>query len=65
MMQQQMAAMNPAMGGGGAMGMGGTGQEDYDKLFKGEAENLEVLEHSWVGEGIEQRVLAKFAVDSR
>lgn len=53
---QQMAAMQPQQG----MGMLGS-QDDPDKAFKAEAENLEVLEPKWVGDGIETRLLRKFA----
>lgn len=44
-------------GGGGIMGP----EQDPDKLFLSEAENLEVLEHRWILEGIEDRLVAKFA----
>lgn len=49
-MQQQMAQaqINPL---GGA--------EDLDKIFKSEGENLEVIEHWYVLDGIEDRLLAK------
>jgi len=50
---QQIAA-NP---GAGLMGP----EQDPDKLFLSEAENLEVLEYKWVLEGIEDRLIAKFA----
>ena len=50
-MAAQMAQMNP---GQGMMQPG----QDPDKLFQSEAENLEVLEHWSVLDGIEQRVLA-------
>jgi len=53
-MAQQMAQMNP-----GAIGAGGfqPGQ-DPDKLFQNEAENLEVLEHWYILQGVEHRFLA-------
>jgi hypothetical protein len=50
---QQMAMANG--GGGGMMGP----EQDPDKLFLSEAENLEVLEHRWILEGIEDRLVAK------
>lgn len=37
--------------------LGGT--EDPDKIFKSEGENLEVIEHWYVLDGIEDRLLAK------
>ena len=46
-MQAQMPA-NP---------MGGA--EDPDKIFNNEAENLEVIEHWYVLDGVEDRLLAK------
>ncbi|KAF2634271.1 transmembrane protein [Massarina eburnea CBS 473.64] len=51
---QQMAMANP---GAGMMGP----EQDPDKLFLSEAENLEVLEHRWILEGIEDRLIAKMA----
>jgi len=33
------------------------GQDDPDKLFQNEAENLEVIEHHYVLEGVEDRLL--------
>ncbi|CAI6332100.1 unnamed protein product [Periconia digitata] len=51
---QQMAMSNP---GAGMMGP----EQDPDKLFLNEAENLEVLEHRWILEGIEDRLIAKMA----
>lgn len=51
---QQMAMANP---GAGLMGP----EQDPDKLFLNEAENLEVLEHRWILEGIEDRLIAKLA----
>jgi ER membrane protein complex subunit 3 len=54
-MTQQMAQMNPS----GAMGMGP--EADPDKMFLGEAENLEVLEHHSIVDGIEDRLLEKLS----
>ena len=51
-MAQQMAQMNP-----NTQQMFAPGQ-DPDKLFQGEAENLEVIEHWSVFDGIENRLLA-------
>src|SRR5436305_12742802 len=51
-MSQQMAQMNPAANANPF----GPGQ-DPDKLFLAEAENLEVLEHYSILEGIEERLL--------
>lgn len=53
-MAQQMGQMNPAAGFGP--------EQDPDKLFKSEAENLEVIEHRCVFDGIEERLLQKYAV---
>ncbi|KAF2674593.1 transmembrane protein [Microthyrium microscopicum] len=52
-MAQQMAQMNPSA-------MMGPGQ-DPDKQFQAEAENLEVLEHKYLLDGIEERILAGWA----
>lgn len=49
-----MAMQNP---GAGMMGP----EQDPDKLFLAEAENLEVLEHCWILEGIEDRLVAKYS----
>jgi hypothetical protein len=51
---QQMAMSNP---GAGMMGP----EQDPDKLFLNEAENLEVLDHQWILDGIEERLVAKLA----
>lgn len=56
---QQMQAMGPQ----GGMPMLG-GQQDEQKVFNSEAENLEVLEPKWVGNGIEERLLRKMAAVS-
>lgn len=37
------------------------GQEDPDKIFKAEIENLEVIEHTYILDGIEDRLLAKLS----
>lgn len=50
MAQQQMGA-NP---------MGGA--EDPDKIFNAEGENLEVIDHRYILEGVEDRLLAKLGV---
>lgn len=38
------------------------GDADPDKLFTNEAENLEVLEHKCILDGIENRLLAKYGM---
>ena len=53
-MAQQMSQMNPGAAGAGVFQPG----QDPDKVFQGEAENLEVLEHWCVLDGVEKRVLA-------
>lgn len=35
------------------------GAEDPDKQFKAEIENLEVIEHNYILDGVEERLLAK------
>ncbi|CAD6589708.1 MAG: ER membrane complex subunit 3 [Alectoria sarmentosa] len=52
-MAQQMSQMNPGAGAG----MFQPGQ-DPDKMFQSEAENLEVVEHEYILEGVEDRLLA-------
>jgi hypothetical protein len=32
--------------------------QDPDKMFQAEAENLEVIEHTYILDGIEERILA-------
>lgn len=49
-----MAQMNP---GAGMMGP----EQDPDKLFKAEAENLEVLEHYYILDGVEDRLLERLS----
>ena len=51
-MAQQMSQMNPGAGAG----MFQPGQ-DPDKMFQSEAENLEVVEHEYILNGIEDRLL--------
>jgi len=34
--------------------------QDFAKLFRGERENLDIVEYSWVCEGVEERLLDKF-----
>ena len=50
---QQMAQMNPAANANPF----GPGQ-DPDKMFLAEAENLEVVEHYSILEGVEERLLS-------
>jgi len=49
----QQMAMNPA----GMMAP----NSDPDKMFAAEAENLEVIEHSYILDGIEERILASLS----
>ena len=51
-MSQQMAQMNPAANSNPF----GPGQ-DPDKMFLAEAENLEVMEHYSILNGVEERLL--------
>lgn len=53
-MASQMAQMNPGAAGTGMFQPG----QDPDKMFLSEAENLEVVEHEYILEGVEDRVLA-------
>jgi hypothetical protein len=47
-----MSQMNPGVGAG----MFQPGQ-DPDKVFLNEAENLEVVEHAYILQGVEERIL--------
>ena len=53
-MAQQMAQMNPGAAGTGIFQPG----QDPDKMFLSEAENLEVVEHWCILDGVESRLLA-------
>ena len=53
-MAQQMAQVNPAAG------MAMQPNQDMDKMFQAEAENLEVLEHKYLLDGIEERLLTQW-----
>jgi ER membrane protein complex subunit 3 len=53
-MSQQLAQMNPS---GAAM----TPDQDPDKLFMNEAENIEVIEHHCILDGIEERLIASLS----
>lgn len=55
-MAQQMGMANPA-----AMMNPMQPGQDPDKLFLSEAENLEVMEHFCILNGVEERVLRNFA----
>ena len=35
--------------------------QDPNKLFQNEAENLEVMEHRWILDGVEERLLRRLA----
>ena len=52
-MAQQMSQMNPGAAGAGMFQPG----QDPDKLFQSEAENLEVVEHWYILDGVEKRLL--------
>ncbi|MCJ1315377.1 ER membrane complex subunit 3 [Xylographa vitiligo] len=53
-MAQQMSQMNPGAAGAGTFQPG----QDPDKMFQSEAENLAVLEHWYILDGVEARLLA-------
>ncbi|GAA5915887.1 hypothetical protein JCM8208_003944 [Rhodotorula glutinis] len=62
----QMVAMNPMMGmsggsGGAAPVMPGAPGQDFVKLFRGERENLDIVEYAWASDGVEDRLLGMFA----
>lgn len=62
----QMVAMNPMMGmaggsGGAAPVMPGAPGQDFVKLFRGERENLDIVEYAWASDGVEERLLSMFA----
>ena len=40
------------------------GAEDPNKIFLSEAENLEVVEHRYILEGVEDRLLERLAAQS-
>ena len=46
----------------GANPMGGA--DDPDKLFNNEAENLEVIEHYYILDGVEDRLLQRLGAGS-
>lgn len=53
-MASQMSQMNPGAAGTGMFQPG----QDPDKVFQSEAENLEVMEHEYILQGVEDRLLA-------
>ena len=57
-MSQQMAQQAQMQ----ANPMGGA--EDPDKIFNAEAENLEVVEHYYILDGVEDRLLQRLSADS-
>lgn len=52
-MAQQMSQMNPGAAGAGILQPGA----DPDKMFQNEVENLEVIEHEYILNGIVDRLL--------
>lgn len=48
-----MPQMNPQAG----MAQNPFAGQDPDKLFQGEIENLELVQHEWILEGIEERIV--------
>lgn len=52
--------MGQVQPGAGMMGP----EQDPDKLFLNEAENLEVLQHHWILDDVEDRLLAKMGMAS-
>ena len=57
-MSQQMAQMNPA-----AQANPFQPGQDPDKMFQSEAENLAVMEHYCILDGIEERLLQKLGAN--
>lgn len=53
LMQEQMQ-----MGGGASAGMG----QDIAKVYKSERENLDLVQHEWDLENIEQRIIENFSL---
>lgn len=53
---------NMSLSAASAMPASGPGAPDYAKLYRAEAENLALAEgvYKWVGEGVEDRVLARY-----
>lgn len=49
--------MMPQMGTNLGMQQNQLVGQDPDKLFKAETENLEVVQHEWILEGIEERLV--------
>ncbi|GAA5981516.1 hypothetical protein JCM10908_004139 [Rhodotorula pacifica] len=71
-MNPMMAASAPGGGAGGPAGAAAAGPPpppqlpgapgpDYSKMFRAERENLDIVEYSWVAEGVEERLLKRFA----
>lgn len=57
---QAMGSIGGAVAGP-AMGMGP--QPNYTKLFAAEAESLELVDHRWLGEDVEGRLLRAYGYD--
>ncbi|GAA97395.1 uncharacterized protein L969DRAFT_87340 [Mixia osmundae IAM 14324] len=58
---RDMQAMG-AMGGGMMGGMPGAPAQDFVKLFAAERENLDLVDHVWIGNDVEQRLLAMYGM---
>lgn len=54
--------VNPsaAMMAGGGPAMPGAPAPDFMKIWGSERENLELVEHAWVCDGVEERLLTRF-----
>lgn len=57
---QAMNALGGAMAGGG--GMPGQPAPDFMKLYKAEKESLQLVNHSWVEDDVEERFLTLYGM---
>lgn len=58
---RDMAAMNAMSGAMMGGGMPGGPAPDFMKMFTAERENLDIVEHVWIADKVEQRLLDKYA----
>jgi hypothetical protein len=56
---QSMGALGGAAAGGG-IAMPGAPAQDFKKLFAAERDNLDIVEHVWTGQDVEERLLRRF-----